>query len=125
MSMEISIDVPFVSIILTQERERARTEIEQLGVRQAFENSQQRHDERIAAASDVSTLACGAGCSWCCHFSVDVRAVEVFRILETVERTFTAEEKQRVFAEVRANSAVLQNLDDMDRMRRNVKCPFL
>ena len=72
-----------------------------------------------------ATLACGAGCSWCCYFTVDVRAVEVFRILDFVEQTFTAEEKTRVYSEVRANSAALRNLDEEERMTRNVRCPFL
>jgi Fe-S-cluster containining protein len=123
--MEISLDLPFIRDILTRERELARGEIRSLGVLRAFENSQQRHDAHIASAPDVSTLACGAGCSWCCYFTVDVRAVEVFRILDFVEQTFSPEEKARVYAEVRANSATLQKLDDDARITRNLKCPFL
>ena len=123
--MEISLDLPFIRGILTQEYEHARDDIRAVGVLRAFESSQQRHDARIASAPDVGTLACRAGCTWCCYFSVDVRAVEVFSILDVVERTFTAEEKARVYAEVRANSAALGNLGENERMKRNVKCPFL
>ena len=123
--MEFSLDPPFIRGILTQERERARDEIRTLGVLRAFESSQQRHDSRIASAPDVGTLACRAGCTWCCYFSVDVRAVEVFSILDFVERTFTIEEKARVYAEVRANATALKNLADSERVKRNVKCPFL
>jgi Fe-S-cluster containining protein len=123
--MEISLDLPFIRGILTQEHERARDEIQTVGVVRALEKSQQRHDSRIASAPDIGTLACRAGCTWCCYFSVDVRAVEVFSILDFVERTFTAEEKARVYAEVRANSAALGNLRENERMKRNVKCPFL
>src|SRR5687767_10162835 len=123
--MEISLDVPFIRRILAKELAQAQAEIQQLGVFRAFENSQQRHDGRIASAPDVGTLACRAGCTWCCHFSVDVRAVEVFGILDFVERTFAAEEKARVYAEIHANSVALDNLDEFERMRRNVKCPFL
>jgi Fe-S-cluster containining protein len=123
--MEISLDLPFIRGILTHEYERARDEIRSEGVRRAFENSQQRHDVRIASAPDVGTLACRAGCTWCCYFSVDVRAVEVFSILDFVERTFTIEQKARVYAEVRANGTALKNLSESERMRRNVKCPFL
>jgi Fe-S-cluster containining protein len=56
---------------------------------------------------------------------VDVRAVEVFTILDFVERSLPADEKARSYSEVRANSAALKGLDDMERMRHNVKCPFL
>ncbi|WP_129642867.1 YkgJ family cysteine cluster protein [Peristeroidobacter agariperforans] len=123
--MEISLDVPFVLDVLAEEQSRAQGEIRDVGVVRAYENSRQRHDARIAAAPDVSTLACRAGCTWCCHFSVDVRAVEVFSILDFVERSLPAAEKARIYVEVRTNSAALQGMDDMERMRRNVKCPFL
>lgn len=123
--MEISLDIPFVCGVLAEEGQRARNEIRDVGVVRAYETSRQRHDARIATAPDVATLACRAGCTWCCHFSVDVRAVEVFSILDFVERSLPAEEKARIYAEVRANSAALQGMDDMERMRRNVKCPFL
>jgi Fe-S-cluster containining protein len=123
--MEITLDLAYVRGILAQERDRARSEIREVGVTQAYENSRDRHDWRIAAAPDVGTLACRSGCTWCCYFSVDVRAVEAIAILDFVEHTFTAEQKARVLAEVRANSAALKNLDEMERMRRNLKCAFL
>jgi Fe-S-cluster containining protein len=123
--MEFSLDLPFLRGILTQERELARDEIRSEGPQRALERSQRRHDARIAAAPDVGTLACGAGCSWCCYFTVDVRPVEVFRILEVIEQTFSAAEKERVYSEVRANSALLKGLDEDERVTRNLKCPFL
>lgn len=123
--MEISLDLDFIRGVLAQEYQRAQDEIRTVGVLRALEHSQQRHDARIASAPDVGTLACRAGCTWCCYFSVDVRAVEAFSILDFVERTFTIEEKTRVYAEIRANSTALRNLGENERMKRNVKCPFL
>jgi Fe-S-cluster containining protein len=123
--MEINLDLDFIRGILAQEREGALEEIRASGVLRALEHSQRRHDSRIAAAADVGTLACCSGCTWCCYFTVDVRAVEVFRILDFVEGTFAPEERARVYAEIRTNSAALQNLDENARMTRNVKCPFL
>jgi Fe-S-cluster containining protein len=123
--MEIAIDAAFVRGILTQEYSQAREEIAARGVFGALESSQQRHDARIASAPDVGTLDCRAGCTWCCHFSVDVRAVEIFGILDFVERTFTAAQQARVRAEVSVNSAALRDLGEIERMTRNVKCPFL
>src|SRR5258707_14049424 len=123
--MEFTLDFPFIRDILEQEHARAGDEIRDLGVLRALESSQQRHDARIAAAPDVGTLACRAGCTWCCYFTVDVRAAEVFRILDFVEQSFTPEEKARVYAEVRANSVALRKLGESERVTRNVKCPFL
>ncbi len=123
--MEIDLDLDFIRGVLADERERALDEIRTLGAGRALENSQRRHDQRIASAPDFATLACRAGCTWCCYFTVDVRAVEVFRILDLVESTFSAEERARVYAEVRANSAVLRSLGEEARVTRNIKCPFL
>ena len=122
--MEFTLDFSIIRDILKQEHARARDEIRDFGVLRAFESSQQRHDARIAAAPDVGTLACRAGCTWCCYFTVDVRAAEIFRILDFVEQSFTLEEKARVFAEVRANSVAIRRLGG-ERVTRNVKCPFL
>src|ERR1700729_1767272 len=106
--MEFSLDLPVIREILEQEHSRARDEIRELGGLRALERSQHRHDARIAAAPDVGTLACRAGCTWCCYFTVDVRAAEVFGILDFVEQSFTPEQKARVYAEVRANSVALR-----------------
>jgi Fe-S-cluster containining protein len=123
--MEISLDLPFLRGVLAQERELALDEIRSLGPERALARSQERHDARLASAPDVGTLACRAGCSWCCYFTVDVRAVEVFRILDVVEQSFTAAEKERVYSQVRANSALLKDLDEDERVACNLKCPFL
>ena len=123
--MEFTLDIALVRQILEREQVLARDEIRDLGVLRALGRSQRRHDARIAAAPDVGTLACRAGCAWCCYFTVDVRAAEVFRILDFVERSFTPEEKTRVYAEVHANSVMLRKLGEGERVTRNVKCPFL
>jgi Fe-S-cluster containining protein len=123
--MEFTLDIPFIRGILEEEHAQVRDDIRDFGVLGALESSQRRHDARIAAAPDVGTLVCKAGCTWCCYFTVDVRAAEVFRILDFVEQSFTAEEKARVHAEVRANSAALRKLGESQRVTRNLKCPFL
>jgi Fe-S-cluster containining protein len=123
--VEITIDEGLVRGILAQETQQARAEIEQLGPIAAYENSRRRHDARLAAAPDAHTLACKNGCFWCCYFTVDVRAVEVFSILDFMARELSAAEQSRVRSEIAANSAMLRNLSDLERMRRNVKCPFL
>jgi Fe-S-cluster containining protein len=123
--VEITIDEGLVRGIIAQETGQARAEIEQDGPVAAYENSRRRHDARLSAAPDAHTLACKNGCYWCCYFTVDVRAVEVFSILDFMERELTAEQQTRVRREIEANSALLQGLSEHERMRRNVKCPFL
>jgi Fe-S-cluster containining protein len=123
--MEFSLDYSLIRTILADERRRAREQIRDLGAVRALERSQARHDERLAASPDVSTLACRAGCTWCCYFTVDVRAAEVFSILEYVDRSFMPAGKAELHAQIRANSAVLRTLTADERAARNLKCPFL
>jgi len=123
--MEFTLNLSLIRGMLERERAQGSEEIRALGVLDALDLSQQRHDARIAAAPDAATLVCRAGCTWCCYFTVDVRAAEVFRIIDFVEQTFTPEEKARVYAEVRTNSLMLSKLSEHERDTRNVKCPFL
>ena len=123
--MEIEIDEGLVRGIIATETAQAAAEIGQLGPIAAYERSRSRHDERVNTAADAHTLACKNGCYWCCYFTVDVRAVEVFSILDFMERELSAAEQARVRGEIEANSTLLQGLSELERMRRNVKCPFL
>lgn len=123
--MEFSIDFATVRRIVRQEGAQAQTEIAQLGPLVAYRNSLQRHDRRLAEAPDANTLACKAGCSWCCHFSVDVRPVEVFNILEFVQTHFSEFERQQLRTEIETNARLLGPLDEMQRMLQTIKCPFL
>jgi Fe-S-cluster containining protein len=123
--MEFILDLALIRHILQQEQAQACDDIQDVGVVLALERSQPRHDARIGAASDVGTLACRTGCTWCCYFTVDVHAAEVFRILDFVEQSFTPEEKIRAYTEVRANSVALRKLGEGERVIRNLKCPFL
>jgi Fe-S-cluster containining protein len=123
--LEIVVDEALVRGIVSQETQQAKADIDRLGPVAAYESSRRRHDVRLSAAPDAHTLACKSGCYWCCYFTVDVRAVEVFSILDFMVRELSPDEQARVRREIEANSALLQGLDEMARMRRNVKCPFL
>lgn len=123
--MEITVDEALVRQIVAEEMQQSSADIDRLGPVAAYESSRSRHDARLSAAPDAHTLACKAGCCWCCYFTVDVRAAEVFSILDFMARELSPAEQSRVRSEIAANSAMLQGLSDMERMRRNVKCPFL
>jgi Fe-S-cluster containining protein len=123
--MEIVIDLAMVRRLIAQEYREASADILTAGPVRACEKSQHRHDERLASAPDASTLACTAGCSWCCHFTVDVRAFEVLRLLEYIDTRLSAAERARVQAEIEINRQVMEPLDDLKRVQTNIKCPFL
>jgi Fe-S-cluster containining protein len=123
--MEFAIDEPLVRGIISDEHARARAEIAEPGPLPALERSQRRHDARLAQAGDAGTLACKAGCYWCCYFSVDVRPVEVVRILDFMETSLAPAERERIVGEIAINSAAIASLDEIGRRQRTVKCPFL
>ena len=123
--MEITLDEPLVHSIVADEMQQAGAEIDRLGPVAAYESSRRRHDARLSAAPDAHTLACRNGCFWCCYFTVDVRAVEVFGILDFMARELSSDEQARVLREIEANAAQLKNVSELERMKRNVKCPFL
>jgi Fe-S-cluster containining protein len=123
--LEITLDESLVRAIIAEETGQAKAEILQLGPIVAYESSRRRHDARLSAAPDAHTLACKSGCYWCCYFTVDVRAVEVFSILDFMQRELSSEQQARARREIEANSALLQGLSELERVRRNVKCPFL
>jgi len=123
--MEFAIDDAAVRRMIEQEYRQATDDVTALGAVAALKRSQQRHDASLAAAADAGTLACKAGCYWCCYFSVDVRAIEVLRILEVMEHGMPAAERERIHDEIAANSAVLRQFDEEQRSRSNIKCPFL
>jgi Fe-S-cluster containining protein len=123
--LEITIDESLVRGILADEMRQAGAEIDRQGPVAAYESSRRRHDARLNAAPDAHTLACKNGCFWCCYFTVDVRAVEVFAILDFMARELSPDEQARVWREIEANNALLQGLSELERMKRNVKCPFL
>jgi len=123
--MEFTIDESLIRGIISDEYTRARAEIAARGPVRALELSQRRHDARLAGAADANTLACKSGCYWCCYFSVDVRPVEVLRILEFMEHSLAPEERARIGSEIATNSAIFDRLDTVERMQKNIKCPFL
>ncbi len=123
--MEIVIDFERVRRLMREEHAQAREEIRALGPIAAYARSQERLDARLHNAPDASTLACKAGCSWCCHFTIDLRPVEVFRILDFVKANLDEASRERIRAEIFANRRITSLLDETARMQMNIKCPFL
>jgi Fe-S-cluster containining protein len=123
--MEFDLDTKLVRSIVVDELTKTRADLAEGGPPLALARSQVRHETRLAAAPDAPTLACKAGCFWCCYFTVDVRAVEALRIVEFMQRELAAEDRRRIEQEIATNSAAFAQLDDDERARSNTKCPFL
>lgn len=93
----------------------------------ALKKSYERYDNLIAKAIDESTVkpACKAGCAFCCHYKVEVRAHEMLLIKDYLSKTFSAEEIATVLAEAEANAAIIRTLTPEQHLTTNLKCPML
>jgi Fe-S-cluster containining protein len=67
------------------------------------------------------SVACGAGCSACCHFRVAARPDEVFRVLAAIP----AGHQARVAERARANADALFRMTEHGRMVANLPCALL
>ena len=102
-------------------------EIGRRGWRFTTRSSLGRLDGALAAAVAAAEVkpACRAGCWYCCHFKVEVRAEEAFAIVDHVREHFTQEQSRRLRQEVADNAKVMRRATPAEQLEANLKCPFL
>lgn len=93
----------------------------------ALKKSYARYDILIATAIDESPIkpACKAGCAFCCHYKVEVRAHEMLLIKDFISKTFSTEKIQTVLEEAQANVAIIRSLTPEQHLTTNIKCALL
>ncbi len=93
----------------------------------ALGKSYERYDNLIAKAFDESPTkpACKAGCAFCCHYKVEVRAHEMLLIKGYMQKHFSPEKIQSVLAEAETNAAIIRTLTPEQHLTTNLKCPML
>ncbi|HNY63855.1 MAG TPA: YkgJ family cysteine cluster protein [Deltaproteobacteria bacterium] len=90
-------------------------------------NSYRRYDEimaRVSASLAVKTV-CRPGCSWCCHFKVEVRAHELFLIWRYIRKESPNHEVNRFLGVARSNAESTRSLSRTEHFATNLACPFL
>ncbi len=90
-------------------------------------NFYRRLDSTITGVSEhiEETIQCQSGCSYCCHFRVDVSANEVFAIVKHVHSTFTADMLEKLVEKATNNKKKLDILSQGKRIVTNIACPLL
>lgn len=93
----------------------------------ALTKSYERYDNLIAKTIDESPTkpACKAGCAFCCHYKVEIRAHEMLLIKDYISKTFNAEKITAVLAEAETNAALIRTLTPEQHLTTNIKCPML
>lgn len=93
----------------------------------ALNKSYERYDNLIAKAFDESARkpACKAGCAFCCHYKVEVRAHEMLLIKDYMTKNFSAAKIAAVLAEAESNAAIIRTLTPEQHLTTNLKCALL
>ncbi len=83
--------------------------------------------EQIAAAQAASraTLACAAGCAFCCYHPVDITAPEAFAIASYLRTVLAADAFEAFAARLAANAERIQALSHDDHALAKMPCALL
>jgi len=98
-----------------------------LELKTATINFYKRLDETITGASVhvEQGVQCKKGCSYCCHFRVDVSANEVFAISDYMKSKLSDEDFDRHLEKAKENKKKMAMLSQSKRIVTNVACPLL
>ena len=77
--------------------------------------------EIAAFAADLDAVQCRAGCTWCCHFNVEVTVLEAVRIDAAMSAGAIAERR----AAIAATAPAIAGLSRAARRRTGTPCPLL
>jgi len=78
-----------------------------------------------ALAETGATIACKAGCSYCCYLKVDVHASEAILISEFVKSKLPEETKKLIIKRAEENWKLIEPMNEVQHMTTNLPCPFL
>jgi Fe-S-cluster containining protein len=79
--------------------------------------------EKLAQSGD--TLACKAGCFYCCHIKVDVLPFEVFYLVTHITATLDKGELDQVRAKAMANRQRITSMTCAEQEETAIQCPLL
>jgi Fe-S-cluster containining protein len=77
------------------------------------------------ARSLVSTPACGAGCSWCCHVHVDATGPEILAVAAHLEGALAGAAREAFRERLAAHVERADRLDDEARWAARIPCALL
>lgn len=104
-----------------------KSEIRRKGALFALRSAQDKFDKSASTFFKTSILpvACENGCSYCCSFNVDVKAVEVLAVAEYVKKYFSGAEITEILLRTENNIEHLKTLTRSEQFSANIQCPFL
>jgi len=98
-----------------------------LDVENCTSNSYLRHDTLTADVLNTTSRKtdCKAGCSYCCHFKVEVRAYELFLIMRYLKKAVPQQAMSSFLKSAATNAQSIRQLSREQHFGTNLECPFL
>lgn len=96
-------------------------------VRAVFDTARADFETRRAEASKLpgNEVACAAGCSYCCFYTVSLRAHEIVQVLEYIRATFSKAEIKTIRARAKENRQRMKKWTHNEIEHTNIRCPLL
>lgn len=96
-------------------------------VQVALKKSFVRYENLIATATKDSATkpACRAGCAYCCHYKVEVRAHEMFLIKDYLQKNWTQVQIKNLLSEAEDTAKIIKSLTQEQHLTTNIRCVFL
>lgn len=80
---------------------------------------------RNVASAYHLPLECREGCSYCCLLKVDAKAHEIFSIVDYIDDTFTANEKEALIHRLHESADEISPLTAQEHLVSNIPCGLL
>jgi len=109
------------------EFETAAKELANFPPQQALIGFYRRLDAALSKAVKESSVkpACRAGCSFCCYYKVEARAVEILEIRDYVLAKLKPEQIRAIVEQANRNVEDAKTLTYVEHLATNQRCPFL
>lgn len=110
-----------------REFETATQALDKVPPQEAVIDFYRRLDAAVSKAVEESSVkpACRAGCSFCCYYKVEARAVEVLAIRDYVLAKLKPEQIRAIVEQANRNVVEAKTLTHVEHLATNQRCPFL
>ena len=88
-----------------------------------YETLDQVFAEKLAQSGD--TIACKAGCSYCCYIKVDTLPIEVFYLVNYITSTLDKRDLDLVHARAKENRQRIARMTCDEQQATAIQCPLL
>lgn len=98
-----------------------------LDLKKAAQTARSKLDPLFAQGlkATSSTVACCAGCAYCCYLKVDVHAHEIFSIVDYLRRNKSVVEIEAIASAAEANKKKVRPMTEQEQLGTNIRCPLL